>query len=266
MTMKATLMGTGTSTGVPSIGCDCPTCTSGDPRDNRLRAGLLLRDSAPPEGAMPRTILVDCGPDFRQQALKYEIKRLDGLLLTHSHFDHIAGIDDLRIYNFRQHQTLPVYALANTLEDLSRRYDYIFHPPQKGGGVASLDLIPIHGAFDFLGLHIVPLPAKHGILDIVGFRFGEFVYMTDASYLPPATMDLMRNCKTLVLNMLREKPHSTHFSFDEAVAVAKEIGAEQTWFIHMAHQLKHAETDAALPKGMNLAWDGVEFDFDPEVI
>lgn len=259
--MKATLMGTGTSTGVPSIGCDCPTCTSDDPRDKRLRAGLLIRDT---EGENPRAFLVDCGPDFRQQALHYKIQRLDGLLLTHSHFDHIAGIDDLRIYNFRQKQMLPVYALENTLQDLSRRYDYIFHPPQKGGGVASLDLIPIVGPFTFLGMRIIPLPAKHGILDIVGFRFGDFVYMTDASYLPPETMDLMRGCKTLVLNMLRRKPHSTHFCFDEAVEIAREIGAKQTWFIHMAHQLKHAETDAELPEGMNLAWDGVEFEFECE--
>lgn len=259
----ATIMGSGTSTGVPPIACDHPTCLSTDPKNRRLRAGLLLREAgAPPRQA--RGLIVDCGPDFRQQALTHDIRRLDGILVTHAHFDHVGGIDDVRIFNFHQKHALPLYANAETLRDIRTRYYYIFDPPQRGGGVASLDLIEVDGPFEFLAQRIVPIPVKHGILDVLGYRFGDFVYVTDANVISPESMDLMRGCRILVLNALRPQPHSTHFSLDEAVDVAREIAAERTWFVHMTHLLEHNETNARLPKGMELAYDGLAFEVMPE--
>lgn len=266
--MLATILGSGTSTGVPPIGCTHPTCLSDDPKNKRLRAGLLLREGPGVPVETAKCMIVDCGPDYRQQALAHRIDRLDGLLVTHSHFDHIGGIDDLRLYNFRQKHDLPLYANAETLADLRVRFHYIFDPPQQGGGVASLDLREIRPGepFEFLGQRIVPIGAKHGILDVLGFRFGDFVFVTDASEIPPESFKLMRNCRTLVLNALRPKPHPTHFSLDEAVDIAREIGAEHTYFVHMTHYLEHHETNARLPRGMELSYDGLQFEFEPAFI
>jgi len=150
--------------------------------------------------------------------------------------------------------------MKETLEDLRTRFHYIFNPIQQGGGVASLDLIEVDGPFDFLDQRIVPIPVKHGIIDVIGFRFGDFVYVTDASEISDSSMDLMRDCKTLVLNALRPKPHPTHFSLDEAVAVAKEIGAQNTYFTHTTHYLEYEETNAKLPERMEMAYDGLKFD------
>lgn len=247
---------------MPPIGCHEAVCLSTDPKNKRLRSGLLLREDAPVAAA--RAFIVDCGPDYRQQALTHRIDRLDGVLLTHAHFDHIAGIDDLRLYNFRQKHALPMYGMAATLDDIRRRFDYIFDPPTEGGGVASLDMRPVDGPFEFLGMRIVPIPVLHGRAPILGYRFGDFAYVTDAKTIPPASMDLIRGVRTLVLNALRPEPHSTHLSLSEAVDVAREIAAERTWFVHMTHHLEHHATNASLPRGMELAWDGLEFDFVPE--
>ncbi len=259
---RATILGSGTSTGVPPIGCREAACLSDDPKNTRLRSGLLLREEGPAETA--RAFVVDCGPDYRQQALTHRIDRLDGVVMTHAHYDHTGGIDDLRLYNFRQRHSLPVYGLPAVLADIRRRFDYIFDPPSEGGGVASLDLIEVKGAFEFLGLRIVPIPVMHGSQPILGYRFGDFAYVTDASAIAPESLDLMRGVRTLVLNALRHKKHSTHFNVEEAVAVAREIAAERTWFVHMTHHLEHNETNAMLPDGMELAWDGLEFGVRPE--
>ncbi|MDK2973199.1 MAG: phosphoribosyl 1,2-cyclic phosphate phosphodiesterase [Candidatus Sumerlaeota bacterium] len=264
--MIATILGSGTSTGVPPIGCTHPTCLSTDPKNKRLRAGLLLREGPGVDVDAAQAFIVDCGPDYRQQALTHRINRLDGVLLTHSHFDHVAGIDDLRLYNFRQRHALPVYGNALTLDDIRTRFHYVFDPPQQGGGVASLDLHVVTEPFVFLGQRIVPIPVKHGMLDILGYRFGDFVFVTDASEIPPESMDLMRDCRVLVLNALRPEKHSTHFSLDEAVEVAREINAQQTYFVHMTHYLEHHETNAMLPAGMELSYDGMSFEFQPEYV
>lgn len=261
---RATVTGSGTSTGVPPIGCTDPVCLSTDPKNKRLRSGLLLREDAPIDRA--KAFVVDCGPDYRQQALTHRIDRLDGVLLTHAHFDHIAGIDDLRLYNFRQKHDLPMYGADATLADIRRRFDYIFDPPTEGGGVASLDLRPVDGPFEFLGMRIVPIPVLHGRTPILGYRFGDFAYVTDAKTIPAASMDLLRGARALILNALRPAPHSTHLSLDEAVDIAREIAAERTWFVHMTHHLEHHATNANLPQGMELAWDGLQFDFAPELV
>lgn len=263
MTMIATVLGSGTSMGVPPIACDDPVCLSDDPKNKRLRAGLMLRQpGADPRQA--RTLIVDCGPDYRQQALTQKILRLDGVVMTHAHFDHIAGIDDLRIYNFRQKAALPLYAQPEVIAEIRRRYDYFFNPIQEGGGVASFDMREIHGPFEFLGMRIVPVPVMHGILPILGYRFGDFGFVTDASAISEPSMALLAGVRVLILNALRPKPHSTHFSLDEAVAVAERIGAERTWFVHMTHHLEHHETNAKLPPHIQLAHDGLEFDIHPE--
>jgi phosphoribosyl 1,2-cyclic phosphate phosphodiesterase len=263
MKMIATILGSGTSMGVPPIGCEEAACLSDDPKNKRLRAGLWLREAGP-EPARARGLIVDCGPDYRQQALTHRIHRLNGLLITHAHFDHVSGLDDLRIYNFRQGQPLPMRARPDVLTDVRKRMDYIFDPPQLGGGVASFDMQPIEGPFEFLGMRILPVPVKHGILDILGFRFGDFGFVTDASAIPPESMEMLKGVRVLILNALRHKPHSTHFSLDEAVAAAREIGAERTWFVHMTHHLEHHATNALLPKGIELAYEGLQFEFQPD--
>jgi phosphoribosyl 1,2-cyclic phosphate phosphodiesterase len=262
MRVQVTITGSGTSTGVPPIGWDPPEDFAREPRNWRLRSGLLVREMDR-DTREARALCVDCGPDFRQQALTHDIRRLDGVLLTHAHFDHVAGMDDLRIYNFRQGHDLPLYGTRETLEDIRVRFSYCFVPQTQGGGVASFDLREVDGPFDFLGLRIVPIPAKHGSLDIIGYRFGDFVYMTDASAIPPDSLRLMEDCRVLVLNALRPAPHSTHFCLDEAVEVARSLGAGQTYFVHMTHHLEHNATNAILPAGMQLAWDGLAFEIHP---
>ena len=263
--LVATIMGSGTSTGCPPIGWDPPEEFAREPRNYRTRAGLLLREPASAPEATRQALLVDCGPDFYQQALRHRIHRLDGMLLTHAHYDHIGGIDDLRIFNFRQKCALPVFGRERDFADLRARFSYIFGERlQEGGGVAQLDLRPIDGPFDFIGMRVRPLEVFHGLLPILAFRFGDFAFVTDASRIEPTSMDEIRGCRVLVLNALRPKPHPTHFSLDEAVDVAREIGAEQTYFVHMTHLLEHNATNALLPKGMQLAHDGLEFEFTPE--
>lgn len=253
---KVTVLGTGTSAGVPVIGCDCPVCTSGDPRNNRLRSSILLRNG-------PRAIVVDTGADFRQQALRWSINRLDAVLITHAHSDHIAGIDEVRLYNWKQKAVMPVYASAETHDSLRRRFDYIFHPIQTGGGVPQLDLQTVHDEFEVLGLRVVVLPVMHGRMPVIGFRFGDFGYITDASEVPPETRERLRGVRYLILNALRHRPHPTHLTVEQAVEVTRDIGPERAWFTHITHDLDHVETNAALPEGIALAHDGLEFDIDP---
>lgn len=252
---RVVVLGTGTSAGVPVITCDCPVCTSTDPNNTRLRSSILLRNEE-------TTILVDCGSDYRQQALRYHINRLDSVLLTHAHSDHISGIDELRLYNWKQHHSIPMYGSPLTLESVRRRFDYAFNPLQGGGGVPQLDLCPIEGNFQTVGVPVIPLLAYHGRLPILGFRFGDFAYITDASFLPPSTMEAIRGVRFLILNALRHKPHPTHFTVAEAVEIAQKIGAEHTWFTHITHDLDHETTNRELPDGIDLAHDGLEFEID----
>lgn len=257
--MQVTVLGSGTSAGIPVIGCDCPVCSSTDPRNKRLRTSIMLRDER-------RTIVVDTGADFREQALRYAIKRLDAVLVTHAHSDHVNGVDEIRLYNWRQGHPIPMYASPTTWANLRRRFDYIFTPQQIGGGVPQLTVHELDNdqPFEVQGLRVVPLPIYHGQLPVLGFRLGDFAYITDASLVPDETLERLRGVRFLILNALRHKPHPTHLTVEQATELAGRIGPERTWFIHMTHDLDHAETNAGLPDGVELAYDGLTFTITAE--
>ena len=244
-------LGTGTSYGVPMIGCECATCRSTDPHDNRLRPSIFLETSS-------ARILVDAGPDLREQALRHRIARVDAIVFTHGHADHILGMDDVRRFNALMDGSMPCYGDAATLEDIRRMFSYVFDPATpKGGGLPQLDLRVIDGPFSVGDIHLQPVPIWHGRRRILGFRVGGFAYLTDCSRIDEAAWPLLERLEVLVLDVLREKPHPTHFSLSDAIETAARIGAARTFFTHMAHDLPHEATNARLPDGMRLAHDGL---------
>ncbi len=250
--MHVTFLGTGTSHGVPMIGCRCPVCTSADPRDRRSRPSAVL---AFEDGA---TVLIDTSTDLRTQALSHGLDRLDAVIYTHSHADHIFGFDDLRRFNVLSGGPLPIYADARTLGDLRRTFAYAFSGgDQAGGGVPQVDPREVIGPFAILGHEFVPVPILHGTRPILGYRVGRFAYLTDCSAIPADSLPLLRGLDVLVLGALRHRPHPTHFSLREATEAAGRIGARRTWFTHMCHDLGHAATARDLPAEMGLAWDGL---------
>ena len=255
--MKVTFLGTGTSHGVPTIGCRCATCTSPDPHDTRFRPSIYLRFD---DGL---AVLVDASPDLRSQALRHDVTRLDAILLTHSHADHILGLDDVRAYNIHQQMSIPCYAETATLQDVRRTFAYAFaEATPEGGGVPRIATFDILGPF-CLGRHVLePVRIFHGLRPILGYRVGRFAYLTDCSRIPDESWPLLADLDVLVLSALREVPHPTHFSLAEAVETAQRIGARRTLFTHMCHDLPHAATSARLPPGIELAWDGLVLEVD----
>ncbi len=250
--VRVTFLGTGTSHGVPMIGCDCAVCSSSDPRDNRLRSSIYV------EGDDGLCLLVDTTTDLRTQALRANVRRIDAVLYTHAHADHVMGLDELRRFNWMTKRPLPVYGAEHTLDDLRRTFSYVFAPDApRGGGVPDLRLTPIAGACCFGSTTVAPVPVRHGWWDVFGYRFGTFAYLTDCNAIPDASIEALAGVDVLVLDALRHTPHPTHFSLSEAVAMARRIGARQTYFTHIAHELGHAETSAGLPEGMTLAYDGL---------
>jgi len=248
--LSVTFLGTGTSTGVPVVTCDCPTCTSDDPRDSRLRPSVLLEwDDA--------AVLVDTSSDLRAQALRLPLRRVDAVLFTHAHADHILGLDELRLYNWRQGGPIPAYGSQETLAALRRTFWYAFEEVQRGGGVPSLDLRPVAEPFDLLGRIVIPVPLLHSRLPILGFRIADFAYLTDVSAIPAESYDLLRDLDVLVLSALRPRPHPTHLHLDAAIREAVRIGATRTFFTHMGHDMPHAAVSESLPPGVELAYDGL---------
>jgi phosphoribosyl 1,2-cyclic phosphate phosphodiesterase len=253
--MKVTLLGTGTSHGVPMIGCECAVCRSTDPRDRRTRPSILIEQGGSRGGV--RSILVDTSTDLREQALTRGISRVDAILFTHSHADHIMGLDEVRRFNVLQREAIPCYGDAGTLEDLRRTFAYIFDPPAAGGGVPQIALFRIGGDFTLGDLDIVPVPLLHGQRPILGFRIGPFAYLTDCSRIPDESWPLLDGVRTVVLDALRDRPHPTHFTVAEALVVVARLSPERAYFTHICHDLPHAATCARLPRGVELAYDGL---------
>jgi phosphoribosyl 1,2-cyclic phosphate phosphodiesterase len=250
--LKITVLGSGTSVGVPTIGCHCDVCSSTDPRDNRLRPSILVSY----EG---RNVLIDTTPDFRSQALRARIERLDAVLFTHSHADHIMGLDDVRPFNFRQRGQIPIYAAPETMAAIRRSFPYIFDSAKKESNVPQLDAREISGApFDVFGVEFQPVPILHGSQTIYGFRFGEAAYLTDHSDIPEESMQRLRGLDVLFLDALRYKPHPTHSTVDRSVKTAQALGVRRAFFTHICHDLGHARAESLLPPHIRLAYDGLE--------
>jgi len=250
--MKLTFLGTGTSTGVPSIGCECETCTSEDPRDKRLRVSVVIEHAG-------QSVLIDTSSDFRQQALRFGLKRLDAVLITHCHADHIFGLDDIRPLNFR-HGALGLYANERAWVDIRRIFKYVFEPSHFGGGLPQI--VPhtvVPGASFSLApdLEIIPLEVIHGRLPVMAYRCNNFAYATDLSEIPPATLELMQNLDVLVLDCLRFREHPTHLWVDKALQYVEKIKPRRAFFTHIAHDVKHERDSDKLPDGVAWAYDGL---------
>jgi len=251
--MRLTFLGTGTSTGVPTLTCECPVCLSSDPRDKRTRPSVLLEFDG-------RAVVIDTTPDFRQQALRARMRRLDAVVFTHEHADHILGLDDVRVFYFRQHVPIPIYADSRTMESIRRVYKYIFDQSYAYGGIARLDPQLIDGPFDLWGERLIPVPVVHGDLPVLGFRFGHAAYVTDFSAIPEPTLPLLEDLDVLILDALRHKPHPTHSSVEQSLGLVERVQPRRAFFTHIAHELGHEETNATLPPHVRLAYDGLVLD------
>lgn len=256
MSHEATLVGTGTSTGVPVIGCGCEVCTSTNPRNRRLRTGAKIVTA---EG---RVVLLDTPTDLRQQALRFGLPRVDAVVYTHAHADHTLGLDELRIFNFRQQMAIPCYGSAATLEVIRRHFAYIFEPDGGGHMRPQLELREIDGPFRVAGLDLLPVPILHGGLPIEAYRIGSFAYVTDVSDIPEPSFELLDGLEVLVLGALRYRSHATHYSIPEAIEAATRIGAGRTIFTHLSHEVDYGVPQIDLPAGMEFGYDGLSFDIE----
>lgn len=248
--MKVTFLGTGTSQGVPIIGCRCRVCTSTDPKDNRLRTSVLIQTNG-------KNIVIDSGPDFRQQMLSTGIQRLDGLLITHAHKDHIAGLDDIRGFNFIQREAIDVYCTPPVEAQIRREFAYIF-AEHRYPGIPELNMHSIHNDIDFevAGVAVTPIEVLHYKLPVTGFRLGGLAYITDANYIGPREIEKLNGCHTLVLNALRMEEHISHFNLKQAIEMVEVIKPQQAYFTHISHQMGlHEEVSMILPAGIKLAYD-----------
>ncbi|HCN84539.1 MAG TPA: MBL fold metallo-hydrolase [Sphingobacteriaceae bacterium] len=252
--MKITILGTGTSQGVPVIACQCSVCTSTDPRDKRLRVSVLIEHKG-------KNIVIDSGPDFRYQMLRAGVKRLDAIIFTHEHKDHVAGLDDIRAFNYSQQEALNVYAHKRVHESLKREFHYAF-AEYKYPGIPLINLVEIDNfRFSIDGIDILPIEVMHLKLPVLGFRIGDFTYITDAKTITETEKRKIAGSKILILNALQKDPHISHFTLDEAIEFARDAGAEKTYFTHMSHKMgKHEEVSALLPPDIYLAYDQLVFE------
>ncbi|RMF17042.1 MAG: MBL fold metallo-hydrolase [Candidatus Dadabacteria bacterium] len=254
---RVVVLGCGTSTGVPVIGCTCAVCTSSDPRNRRLRSSIWIRSA-------DAGILVDAGPDFRTQALTQRIDRVDAVFFTHTHADHVHGMDDLRMFNFLQRRSIACYADEYAEANLRDRFAYIFNPRKDyPSTLPQLQLHRLDGSVSVGNIAVQPLPIWHGREPIMGYRFGDFAYMTDVSAIPDATWPLLEGVRTILIDGLRFSPHPTHMSVDEAVAVGERLGVERLWLTHMSHQIDIQTAHQFLPDWARPAWDGLRIALNP---
>jgi phosphoribosyl 1,2-cyclic phosphate phosphodiesterase len=254
--IKITVLGSGTSVGVPTIGCHCKVCSSTDSRDKRLRPSALVSYGG-------RNVLIDTTPDFRTQALRARIENLDAVLFTHAHADHIMGLDDVRPFNFKQSGMIPIYASADTMENIQRCFRYIFDGGLRESNVPKIEARVIDGAaIELFGLEFQPVPVQHGSQVIYGFRFGSAAYLTDHSGIPEQSMEMLRGLDVLFLDALRYKPHPTHSTVDRSLKTVEELAPRRAFFTHISHDLGHERAESLLPPGVRLAYDGLEIDVE----
>ncbi len=248
---EITFLGTGTSNGIPVIGCNCAVCLSDDPKDKRTRTSAVIRSGGV-------TFLIDTATELRSQALANGLDHVDAVLMTHAHADHTGGFDDLRRFNEVQQQHLPVFADPTTAAMLRDRFAYTFVDAFSFyGGKPDLHLHEVTGPFDVLGQHVVPIPVFHGRLPISGYRIGRMAYITDAKSIPDESLELLQGLDLLVLNGLREREHPTHLSFSEATKIVQEIAPQQAYLVHLSHETSHQDAQRLLPPGIDIAWDGL---------
>lgn len=249
---EAVLIGTGTSVGVPMIGCACDVCRSDDPRNHRFRSALLLRRG-------DQRVVIDCGPDFRAQALRWAIDTVDAVLLTHEHADHVMGLDELRLYSLRSRRPVPLYGLEATLEVVKRIFAYAFEPNHGGGFRPQLDLRAVDpdAPFEAGGLTFLPVPVEHAGLRVMGLRLGDLGYLPDVKRIPPESLERLRGLDTLIVDGLRPRPHATHFCVDDALAAIAELAPRRAYLTHLTHDIDAATFEATLPDTVRLAYDGL---------
>jgi len=251
--MRVIILGSGTSHGVPMIGCDCAVCASPNPKNKRFRPSIAVQN----EG---KTILVDTTPELRMQALASGLNRVDAVLFTHTHADHIFGLDDLRRFNDLSGEEIPIYGDAGTLDDIRRIFRYVFIETQTGGGKPRLTLHLVPESFELFGLRIEAFYVMHGQLPVLAYRFNNFAYVTDVNFIPDAARARLHHLDLLILDAVRYKPHATHFGLYEALAVVEELKPRQALLTHLSHHFDHDTTNAELPPGVALAYDGQTID------
>jgi phosphoribosyl 1,2-cyclic phosphate phosphodiesterase len=241
--------------GVPTLGCHCAVCESSDPKDKRTRPSVLLSFGG-------HNVLIDTTPDFRFQAMRARLDRLDAVLYTHGHADHILGLDDIRPYNLKQRGVVPVYASAATMKILRRTFAYIFDTAPKDSSIPLIELHEISGTFSLYGLDILPIPAKHGPTDVLGFRFGNAAYLTDFSSIPDSSKAQLQGLENFILDALRDTPHPMHSTVAQSLKLVEELKPKHSWFTHICHDLGHEQTNARLPDHVRLAYDGLSFEVE----
>jgi len=255
MNAVLTVLGSGTSMGVPTIGCTCRVCTSSDPHDQRTRPSIMLQYDS-------RCVLIDTTPDFRQQAIREQIRHIDAILYTHAHADHILGLDDVRPLSFRHDGKIPLYAHDATATALENIFRYIFDANYKYGGIARVEMKRINGSLELFGARFEPVEILHGDSSIHGFRFGRAAYLTDFSEIPPASMQQLQNLDILFLDALRHRPHPTHSTVANSLRLVEELKPKRAFFTHISHDLAHEETNRDLPANVRLAHDGLKLEFE----
>lgn len=249
--MEIVFLGTGTSHGIPVLTCDCAVCTSSNPKNNRTRSSLWLRRK-------DTSILIDTATEFRSQALREQITKVDGVLYTHCHADHVFGFDDLRVFSRLTEESVPIFGNQTTLDEFREVFSYVFRKTQEGGGKPQIKPVIIDSSFKLGDFTVQPISVFHGELPILGYRLDSLAYITDCSYIPPESLELLKGLDVLILGVIRYEPHPTHMHVNKALELIEILKPKQTYFTHISHLLEHEAVDCSLPEGVNLAYDGLK--------